>query len=240
MIRYLSKRFAFLSSVVVGLTLPGGVFGTFITFSDGGDATQASIQGTVDAFRAAVGNANNGNAAGTVGGRREINWDGGGNVSTTAFGRRVQRLPRRRTIYNSLPGFVSSAALSSFRLNGSQPATVSAFGAVFTHVDLPNITSLQFYDLGNNLIIERFVTPGTVSNASLSFLGLVGDPNEQIARVRITSGNTPSALTFASGVDIVAMDDFIYAEPKTVPETGGIGLGLGSVLFFYRRSLAVS
>jgi hypothetical protein len=61
--------------------------------------------------------------------------------------------------------------------------------------------------------------------------------------MRITSGNTPSALTFASGVDIVAMDDFIYAEPKTVPETGGIGLiglGLGSVLFFYRRSPAVS
>jgi hypothetical protein len=115
-------------------------------------------------------------------------------------------------------------------------------------MDLPNITSLQFYDLGNNLIIERFVAPGfvapgTVSNESLSFLGLVGDPNEQIARVRITSGNTPSALTFASGVDMVAMDDFIYAEPKTVPETGGIGLiglGLGSVLFFYRRSLAVS
>jgi hypothetical protein len=273
MIRYLSKRFAFLSSVVVGLTLPGGVFGTFITFSDGGDATQASIQGTVDAFRAAVGNPNNGNAAGTVGGRREINWDGGGNVSTTAISgtpfngfldNRGAQFTTQGTGFVQAPPSAFDAQFGLFSplrifspigsnitdvsffipgTNGSQPATVSAFGAVFTDVDLPNITSLQFYDLGNNLIIEQFVAPGTVSIASLSFLGLVGDPNEQIARVRITSGNTPSALTFASGVDIVAMDDFIYAEPKTVPETGGIaliGLGLGSVLFFYRRSLAVS
>jgi hypothetical protein len=45
----------------------------------------ASIQSTVDAFRAALGNPNNGNAPGPlVGGRREINWDGGGNNQATA------------------------------------------------------------------------------------------------------------------------------------------------------------
>ena len=47
----------------------------------------------------------------------------------------------------------------------------------------------------------------------------------------------------ASGVDLVAMDDFLFAEPQTVPESGGIVLmvlGLGSVLFFSRRSLAIS
>ena len=38
----------------------------------------ASIQGTVDAFRAALGEPNNGNALGPLAsGRREINWDGG-------------------------------------------------------------------------------------------------------------------------------------------------------------------
>lgn len=37
-----------------------------------------SIQSTVDAFRAALGNPNNGNNPGPlVSGRREINWDGG-------------------------------------------------------------------------------------------------------------------------------------------------------------------
>jgi len=44
----------------------------------------ASIQSTVDAFRAALGNVNNANAPGPLtSGRREINWDGGGGVDTT-------------------------------------------------------------------------------------------------------------------------------------------------------------
>jgi hypothetical protein len=43
-----------------------------------------SIQGTVAAFRAALGDPNNANAPGPLaGGRREINWDGGGNNDTT-------------------------------------------------------------------------------------------------------------------------------------------------------------
>jgi hypothetical protein len=48
----------------------------------------SSIQSTVDAFRAALGNPNNGNNPSTLlatppAGRREINWDGGGSTDTT-------------------------------------------------------------------------------------------------------------------------------------------------------------
>src|SRR6058998_3258420 len=44
----------------------------------------ASIQSSVDAFRAALGGLNNGNAPGPLAtGRREINWDGGGANTTT-------------------------------------------------------------------------------------------------------------------------------------------------------------
>jgi hypothetical protein len=47
--------------------------------------TADSIQGSVDAYRAALGAQNNGNAAGPLSiGHREINWDGGGNNQTTA------------------------------------------------------------------------------------------------------------------------------------------------------------
>ena len=44
----------------------------------------ASIQSSVDAYRAALGDPNNGNAPGPLAsGRREINWDGGGANQTT-------------------------------------------------------------------------------------------------------------------------------------------------------------
>ncbi len=43
----------------------------------------ASIQSSVDAYRAALGNPNNGNAGPLATGHREINWDGAGGVDTT-------------------------------------------------------------------------------------------------------------------------------------------------------------
>jgi len=47
----------------------------------------ASIQSAVDQFRAALGGVNNGNAPGPIDtGRREINWDGGGNNPATSPG----------------------------------------------------------------------------------------------------------------------------------------------------------
>ena len=52
-------------------------------FSAGGSNDPASLQSTVDSFRAALGNPNNGNTPGPlVSGRREINWDGGGSPAT--------------------------------------------------------------------------------------------------------------------------------------------------------------
>ena len=46
--------------------------------------TIAAMQGTVDAYRTALGDPNNANAPGPLAtGRREINWDGGGNVDVT-------------------------------------------------------------------------------------------------------------------------------------------------------------
>jgi hypothetical protein len=48
-----------------------------------GESSTASIQSTVDAFRDALGDPDNGNSGPQPGGRREINWDGGGGVFIT-------------------------------------------------------------------------------------------------------------------------------------------------------------
>ena len=77
---------AALMIAAITLAAPETSMAGFISFSVGGDTTTASIQGTVDAFRLALGNPNNGNAAGPLAtGRREINWDGG-EATTSAAG----------------------------------------------------------------------------------------------------------------------------------------------------------
>jgi hypothetical protein len=293
MLRYLRIRIAFLPSIVFSLAFPGGVFGTFITFSDSGDATTASIQGTVDSFRAALGDPNNGNTAGPLGnGRREINWDGGGSPNNSPGGTPFNVFLNTRGAQFTTPGtgflqappgpfdpllapdggFVTAfgnptlgdifGVFSPLRLfspvgsnitdasffipgtNGGVPASVRGFGAIFTDVDLLGSTSIEFFDIHNNSIFSQNVLFGSVPNQSLSFLGALGNAGEQIFRVRITSGNTPIAASFAGEVDIVAMDDFLFSEPQGVPESGAgiglIGLGLGFLLLCYRRSLAVS
>jgi len=107
----------------------------------------------------------------------------------------------------------------SFFVPGSAAlASVSAFGAVFTDVDLANTTSLQLFDLSNQSLGAPFFVLPAMGNETLSFLGVRFDAGERIGRVRITSGN--AALGANEGAtDLVAMDDFIYAEPlAVVPE----------------------
>jgi len=118
------------------------------------------------------------------------------------------------------------------------PATVSAFGAVFTGVNLADTTQLQFFDINNDLLRSFTVSQGT-GPASLSFLGGIANAGEQISRVRITTGTTALGPNDnpTEGVDVVVMDDFIYAEPQAVPEPGSLmllGLGLAGMAGLYR------
>jgi len=220
--------------------------------------TAASIQGTVDAFRAAVGDPNNGNNPGplTVG-RREINWDGGdpNNMDTTAPVTPFDTFLNIRGAEFTTPGVgLSQAATSGLAVlfnnatyatifttfspsrlftpvgsnvtngsffvpgtNGVTPATVTAFGAVFTDVDQPDGTRrkagalIEYFDQSGKRIFSSAV-PASPGDASLSFIGIKFD-DARIASIQITTAEAPGANDDRRH-DIVMMDDFIFGEPQ--------------------------
>ncbi len=197
---------------------------------------------TVDAYRAALGNPNNANNPGPIsGGRREINWDGGGATTAASSGPTLTAFQNTRGATFTTPGTgflqtpLNVTELTSinpaytttfstfspvriftpvgsnitdvtFSLPGSMgatPATVAGFGAVFSDVDLPNATRIEFFDLGGASIYSKNVQQDTAVDAGLSFLGrwpmrgsglrACGSPpaTDRLAR-RIKTGTPPT------------------------------------------------
>ena len=235
--------------------------------------TADSIQSSVDEFRAALGEPNNGNAPGPLAsGRREINWDGGGaNDTTTAPvtpfnvflntrggqfttpGTGLSQAPPSGGPQGGLAGLFNNptygttfSTFSPLRLftpvgsnitdalfflpgsNGTVPATVSGFGAVFTDVDQPDgsgpgqkrgnrgsSTLMEYFGADGELLFSSFV-PASPGDGSLSFFGILFS-DARIARVRITSGDIAPGPDDDGKHDIAVMDDFIYGEPQPLP-----------------------
>jgi hypothetical protein len=124
-----------------------------------------------------------------------------------------------------------------FNVPGTQTlaAGVSGFGAVFTDVDSPTSTRLQFFAPDGTLLYERFVTPYAGSEG-LSFLGVSFNAGEVIGRVRIVSGNAALGPDETGGLDLVAMDDFIYGEPVA---TAGLTIAPDSGTLFRAASIDI-
>jgi len=98
------------------------------------------------------------------------------------------------------------------------PATVSGFGVVFTDVDSAtggNRSLIRVYGVDGR---QLSAASAPVNDGGLSFVGISFNAGERIARVVIESGNAALSSTNvdgANGADIVAMDDFIYGEPRS-------------------------
>lgn len=116
--------------------------------------------------------------------------------------------------------------------SGSTMAAVTrGFGAVFSDVDLANISSIEYFDSANVSLGDHFVQ-NVSGNQTFSFLGVTFDA-PVVSRVRITSGN--QILAFGNtATDTVVMDDFIYGEPvqarASVPDSGATLALLGIAL----------
>jgi len=119
------------------------------------------------------------------------------------------------------------------------PAGVASFGAVFTDVDLSGPTKIDFFGVSDQLLLSQSVlaSPGS---GGLSFLGVQFTDGTLITRARITTGNTALGPNDnpGGGVDVVAMDDFIYGEPRSVPEPATLTL-FGLAALALRRSRPV-
>lgn len=129
--------------------------------------------------------------------------------------------------------------INFFVPGSSTPAFVTGFGSVFTDVDIANATTLSFFGEGN-VPLGTWSVPSLLGDETLSFLGvLFSDP--VISRVRITTGNTPLGPAANDGgvIDVAAMDDFIYGEPRAaVPEPATWAmflLGFAAIGFRIRR-----
>jgi hypothetical protein len=99
-------------------------------------------------------------------------------------------------------------------------ALTNGFGAVFSHVDLANTTSLQFFNQAGNSLGTFFV-PATTGNQTFSFLGVSFTEGTVVSRVQITNGNQILGPSNTAD-DLVVMDDFIYGEPQAIPEPSSL------------------
>ena len=135
----------------------------------------ASIQSVVDAYRAALGNPNNGNAGSLLTGHREINWDGAGGVdtSTTPPANPFNVFLNTRGSQFTTPGIGLSQAPPSGGAQGGLAVLFNnpSYGTIFR----PFSNFRLFTPVGSNITDALFFVPGSGGSipASVSGFGAV-------------------------------------------------------------------
>lgn len=115
---------------------------------------------------------------------------------------------------NGLNQFPCNTVIIDFFIPGTGiPATVNGFGVVLTDVDLATKSLLRCLDnKGKEVVGNGF----SVASNGLSFVGVSFNAGERLSKCFINSGNNrlASGNIDLTPNDIVAMDDFIYGEPR--------------------------
>jgi hypothetical protein len=117
----------------------------------------AAIQAAVDAFRADLGQPNQGNAPGTqVGGRREINWDGGGaGAALTLDPSPMTRFSNRGAVFTT-PG-------TGFAISGQPSPEFGELNPAYPALFAPFSSPRLFTALNSNVMDVWFFVPGSTT-----------------------------------------------------------------------------
>lgn len=116
---------------------------------------------------------------------------------------------------NGLNQFDCNTVIIDFFIPGTNiPATVSGFGVVLTDLDDNRFSLLRCLDTAGNQVVGQSIP---IQSNGLSFVGASFNAGERISKCLINSGNArlaPGNVDQVGTRDIVAMDDFIYGEPR--------------------------
>ena len=135
----------------------------------------ASVQSMLDAFRLAIGGANNGNVAGPIAtGRREINWDGGGSTATSV-------------VPTPFDGFLlNRGARFTTRGDGFVQAPVDGLAATFNNTsyatEFKAFSPVRLFSpIGSNVTTAQFFVPGggDVAATTKAFGAVFSDVDQQ-------------------------------------------------------------
>ena len=156
---YIARAFG--TALTLGLTGAMPVAAAPVLFDVGGTSAASSIQGTVTAFQAALGNPNNGNAPGPLfSGHREINWDGAPPSNANAPG----GTPFNVFLNNRGAQFITPGTgfIQAPPSGGPQNGLVGAFGnstygSTFGNFSPPR----DFTPVGSTTTQGLFFIPGT-------------------------------------------------------------------------------
>ena len=114
----------------------------------------------------------------------------------------------------------SAVVTTEFRVPGFQtPAATRGFGVVFSDVERHGAASIKLFD-AHGRSLGQYHAPVRSDASGFSFVGVVFD-SPLVAQVRITSGQRALGadvqdLSDGGNLDLVVMDDYLYAEPQAI------------------------